>query len=385
MIDELLDSLMLNRLPTEQQLGKMLHELCRGADDIDPIVHSFKNARHLNVGVRDILGKESIADTHRALADIADVCLQQTVHTQYSLLVKRFGVPTKADNDACRFAVVAMGKLGGREPNYHSDVSLLFLYDQEGTTKPFGAIRHHEPIAAEYFFHQLAQKVSQVANRVGRSGRLYETKNWLVSPNRNTTLAWSLEEIHRFFCNTPGLALQRQQLCNARCIVGDPDFQQEVHLSIRTILKTRMWTGEDKELVLSERKRLEESAGERNLKRGKGGTMDVEPLVHLLILEHLADNEDLLVNGTLEAIERLRLHGLIESTDADTLRDGYNFLRGVESGLRLMNTLARHDLPSSEIELSRLAYVLKLHNGPELEEACNRYRGMHRALYEKYL
>ena len=94
MIDELLDSLMLNRLPTEQQMGLMLHELCRGAEDIEPIIHSFKNARHLNVGVRDILGKESITDTHRALSDIADVCFHQTVDWQYGRLVKRFGVPT---------------------------------------------------------------------------------------------------------------------------------------------------------------------------------------------------------------------------------------------------------------------------------------------------
>ncbi|MEQ1831193.1 MAG: hypothetical protein ABL921_34925, partial [Pirellula sp.] len=76
---------------------------------------------------------------------------------------------------------------------------------------------------------------------------------------------------------------------------------------------------------------------------------------------------------------------LMDAGDADTLRDGYNFLRGVESGIRLMNTLARHDLPSSEYELSRLAYVLQIENGRELEIQCDRIRLETRALYQKYL
>ena len=385
MIDELLDSLMLNRLPTEQQLGLMLHELCRGAEDIEPIIHSFKNARHLNVGVRDILGKESITDTHRALSDIADVCLHQTVDWQYGRLVKRFGVPTTSEGQVCRFGVVALGKLGAREPNYHSDISLLFLYDSDGTTRPLGSGRHHEPISTEYFFLQLAQKVAQAANRVWRSGRLYETKNWMISPNRNTTLAWKLDEFQRFFIESDDLALQRQQLCNARCILGEPSFQRLIDQAVVVILRARAWTDEDNTLALSTRKQLETTAGVRNIKRGVGGTMDVEYIAQLLMLRNVATKPEIFVAGTLEAIERLRVAGLVEPKDAGALKDGYNFLRGVESGLRLMNTLARHDLPISDNELSRLAYVLNLKNGEDLVQQCEQFRHSHSRLFAKYL
>jgi len=385
MIDELLDSLMLNRLPNEQQLGFMLHELCRGAEDIEPIVHSFKSARHLNVGVRDILGKESITDTHRALSDIADVCLQQIVDAQYGRLLKRFGVPTTKSGELCRYAVVALGKLGAREPNYHSDISLLFLYDAHGTTQPLGATRHHEPITAEFFFHQLAQKVAQAINRVGRSGRLYETKNWIVSPDRNTTLAWQLDELHHFMTESPGQTNARQQLCSARCILGEPSFQRAVQQSILSIVRNRPWTQDDDRIALITRAELESSAGSRNLKRGRGGTMDVEYIAQLLVLRHVGEHSDVFVPGTLDEIERLRLGKILEDQDADNLRDGYNFLRGVESGLRLMNTRARHDLPASENELSRLAYVLNLGSRYDLESQCDRFRNQNRSLYEKYL
>ncbi len=385
MIDELLDSLMLNRLPTEQQMGLMLHELCRGAEDLEPIIHSFKNARHLNVGVRDVLGKESITDTHRALSDIADVCLHQTIDWQYGRLIKRFGVPATNEGQVCRFGVVALGKLGSREPNYHSDITLLIIYDLEGTTRPLGSGRHHEPISSEYFFLQLAQKVAQAANRVGRSGRLYEAKNWLISASRNTTLAWKLNDFQQFFMESEDLALQRQQLCCARCIFAEPSFQRLIDESVLAIVRERAWTKSDDRFVLSIREQLETTAGDRNIKRGVGGTLDVEYIGQLLMLRNVASNREIFVAGTLELIERLKVAELLKPKDADALNEGYNFLRGVESGLRLMNTQARHDLPSSENELSRLAYVLNLESGKALVQQCEHFRQLNRRLYEKYL
>jgi glutamate-ammonia-ligase adenylyltransferase len=385
MIDELLDSLMLNRLPNNQQLGFMLHELCRGAQDIEPIVHSFKNARHLNVGARDILGKESIADTHRALSDIAEVCFQQLVDAQYGQLAKRFGVPVDKAGEVCKFSVVALGKLGGREPNYHSDITLLFLYDQPGVTRPLGATRHHEPISAEYFFHQLAQKVAQTANRVSRSGRLFETRNWIVSPDRNATLAWQLDEFQSFLEYAPNLAHSRQQLCNARCFVGEATFQQSVHQSFRHILIQRKWSQVDDAAVLQQRLELESTASAGNLKRGFGGTLDIETIAQVLVLRHVDRYPQVLLPGTLDQLEHLRSVALIGDEDANQLILSYNFLRGVESGIRLMNTAARHDLPDSEHELSRLAYVLQLSSGSELQQKCAALRSANRELYQKYL
>ena len=84
MIDELMDSLVLDRLPTHDSLQRTLNALCRGAEDIEPILHSFKSFQHLRVGVRDILGKEDLRDCHRALSDIAEVCLQQIAHRAVS-------------------------------------------------------------------------------------------------------------------------------------------------------------------------------------------------------------------------------------------------------------------------------------------------------------
>ena len=94
MIDELMDSLLVEHLPTLAMLEESLAELCKGAEDIDPILHSFKNAQHLRVGVRDMLGKDDIRSTHAALADIAEACLKQIAEREYVKLVDKFGFPT---------------------------------------------------------------------------------------------------------------------------------------------------------------------------------------------------------------------------------------------------------------------------------------------------
>lgn len=385
MIDELLDSLMLNRLPNEQQLGYMLHELCRGAEDIEPIVYSFKNAGHLSVGARDILGKESISDTHRALSNIAEVCFQQIVNAQYTRLISRFGVPMNKEGDPCQFAVLAFGKLGAREPNYHSDIELMVIFDAHGMTKPLVSNRHHEPISAEFFFHQLAQKIAQTANRIGRSGRLYETKNWTCSFDPNAMLAWQIDDFKNFLIATPNQAQVRQQLCNARAFIGDPSFMKRVHHALRDIAIQRAWSPLDQKSALEFRQNLEKSATPRNLKRGVGGTVDVEFIAQTMILQNVAKNESLFVPGTLDQIEQLRASGYIRPEDADQLHEGYNYLRGVESGLRLLNTQARHDLPGPGPELERLAYVLQIESGAILESQCDHFRAQNRALYTKYM
>jgi glutamate-ammonia-ligase adenylyltransferase len=156
MIDELMDSLLVEHLPTLAILEEALAELCKGAEDIDPILHSFKNAQHLRVGVRDVLGKDDVRSTHAALADIAEACLKQIATREYGKLVEKFGVPTigrPSDEDLAsdivrqhwqrlrrprrrhlRAGRPALGAPGGREPNYHSDLDLIFLYEAGGQT-----------------------------------------------------------------------------------------------------------------------------------------------------------------------------------------------------------------------------------------------------------
>ncbi|MFM8260929.1 MAG: putative nucleotidyltransferase substrate binding domain-containing protein, partial [Pirellula sp.] len=107
---------------------------------------------------------------------------------------------------------------------------------------------------------------------------------------------------------------------------------------------------------------------------GWGGTLDVEVLAHVYYAKHLHTPKHPWLRGTVERLEALRKNGVLSPQVALQLRDAYYFLRGIESGLRLMNTQLRHDLPKDPLELSKLAYVLQLPEPEQLIESCEHYR-----------
>ena len=154
-----------------------------------------ESAQHLRVGVHDILGKEDIYDIHRALSDVAEVCVQRIAAAEYPALVQRFGVPQQPSlsetAEGCEFVILAMGKLGGREPNYHSDLDVMFLYEHDGTTQTTPRIAARSSTSNQHFFSELAQRITKRVNRMGPFGRLYEMDARLRPSGKSGSLAVS--------------------------------------------------------------------------------------------------------------------------------------------------------------------------------------------------
>ncbi len=387
MIDELMDSLVLDRLPTHESLTATLDDLCRGAQDVDPILHSFKHAQHLRVGVRDILNRDDIQATHRALSDIAEVCLAEITRREYSQLVEKFGEPTIGDGEhaglPCSLVLLAVGKLGGREPNYHSDLDIVFLYEAEGSTKAVHPSRRNKTTTNQHFFSQLAQRITKVVTQLGPQGRLYELDPRLRPTGKNGSLAVSIDELSRYFQSGKAQLWERQALCKARPVFGSARGAASAMQVVRHCILKPSWTVENVEQIRVMRHKLQESASPRNLKRGPGGTVDIEFIVQMLQLRHAASNTDVLKTGTLEAISALRVAGYLTDELASYLSKSYRFLRSVESGLRLMNTTARHDLPRDEHKLDKLAYLLGYEGAQALLDDCREYTRENRKWFQR--
>lgn len=362
MIDELMDSLILDKLPTHEGLHRTLVDLLYGADDPDLILHGFKNSLHLRVGVRDILGKEDIRNTHRVLSDVAEVCLKEVALREYDRLVEKYGVPTihggERDGEACEMVILAMGKLGGREPNYHSDLDVVFVYEGDGSTRQPSRSRSDKTTTNQHFFSQLGQRLIKVINFMGPFGRLYELDPRLRPTGKNGLLAVSLDEFRRYFDTGQGQLWERQALLKARPIYGSNKACDAAMNVVRYVITGLDWQPSHVAEIRNMRQRMEQNVSKRNLKRGPGGTVDVEFVVQMLQLKHAAQAPEVLVSGTLAGIEALRDAGRLEVEDAEYLLRSYRFLRSVEARLRLMNTTARHEIPEDERELTKLAYLL---------------------------
>ncbi len=199
MIDELLDSLVLNQRRTAAELRTELAELCRNATDLEPILRSFQDKEQLRIGVRDILGKDTIQQTTAALSDLAETILTPVAAPQWAPLEQRFGVPMLAAGERagqpCRFVLLALGKFGGRELNYHSDLDLIFLYEDDGrTAPPTGAARfdQFELTDNRHFFTELAQHIIKALSYHGPLGRLYQVDMRLRPTGRSGSLVTPL-------------------------------------------------------------------------------------------------------------------------------------------------------------------------------------------------
>jgi glutamate-ammonia-ligase adenylyltransferase len=385
MIDELMDSLLVENLPTLAMLELALAELCKGAEDIDPILHSFKNAQHLRVGVRDVLGKDDIRSTHAALADVAEAALKQIAEREYRKLVDKFGTPTIArpsdddlqnnivrmhwerlahrEGDACQPVVLALGKLGGREPNYHSDLDLIFLYEAGGHT----AGRHREGgTVNSHFFSEFGQRLIRVASNLGPHGRLYEVDAKLRPTGRSGALAVSFDALARYFAEGGSQLWERQALCKARPVLGSEEASRHAMEIVAQAAFGTPWRPEFATEIRQMRDRLEETATQRNLKRGAGGTVDTEFLVQMLQLKHGGEDPSVRVPGTLDALTALEKGGYLSADDAAYFRKSYRFQRSIEARIRLMAASGRHELPDNDRELAKLAYLLGYSRPDEL-------------------
>ncbi len=358
MIDGLMDSLVLDKLPDREFLEATLRELCRAAEDLDPIVHAFKNDQQLRVGVRDLLGKEDVLATTAAISCVAEVCLDQIARREYARLVTKFGRPLVGDGrrkgKPCELMIVAMGKLGGAEMNYHSDLDLVFLFEAEGHTDA----RLGAATSNQHFFSELGQRIIKATSRLSAYGRLYEVDARLRPTGRSGSLATSLDEFVRYFAEGQGQLWERQALCKARVVHGSSRGAKAALRAIAHAAFDHGWRRRHADDVRRMRARLEETAGQRDLKRGPGGIVDIEFLAQMLQLKHGRHLSEVRTPNTLDALGRLCKAGLLAEDDTHLLRHAYRRLRGIEGRLSLMNATHRSRLPTDPTELSKLAHLL---------------------------
>jgi len=382
MIDELMDALQLQQLPTRAWLEQNLNELSRGAEDLALALHSFKNTQHMRIGVRDLLSRDDIRNIHRALSDVASLCLQSVASHHYQKMIQRYAQKGKADfllNEfECPFMILGLGKLGGREPNYHSDLDVIFLYDSSSGIEDYLA----PEVTAPFFFSELAAGITRFITHSPRHGQLFEIDSRLRPTGKSGTLAVSLDEFERYFSSDTGQLWERQSLCKARPVFGVESITTRAMAVVKQVLQQKPWSPDMAVYIRKMRTTMESDCESTNLKRGIGGTIDIEFAIQMLQLKHAREDDRVLVPGTLDAISWLVAGGFLDSERGKQLTECYRQLRRVEAQLRLMNTTARHDLPTDPSQLAKLAKLLNYSDADAMLESIKQCRQTVRGLFD---
>ncbi|MEI8070802.1 MAG: bifunctional [glutamate--ammonia ligase]-adenylyl-L-tyrosine phosphorylase/[glutamate--ammonia-ligase] adenylyltransferase [Planctomycetota bacterium] len=392
MIDELLDSLLVQQLPSVAALSASLGLVCQGAADISPMLHAFKSAQHLRVGVHDVLDSHhapaKVVAISATLCAIAEAILNVVVSTEMARLVERLGEPMSGTDASVAIkvgpVVLAMGKFGGREMNYASDIDVVFLYDSEGVSVPSRRTRRStEGTTNAHFFSELSQRTLKVFNASGPQGRLYELDSRLRPSGRSGAAAVSLDEFARYFSpDGPAAVWERLALMKARVVIGSPAATKRTMEIVAAATFDRAWPTADTEAIRQMRYCMEEGAGKTNLKRGPGGLVDIEFVVQMLQLVHGGKEPALRTPETLAGLIALHNAGHLSDQQFHFFGHAYRTLRAIEGRLRLLDTVARHDFPTRPEEQRCLAHLLGYDNPDRLVDDVQSLTSQTRSQFE---
>jgi glutamate-ammonia-ligase adenylyltransferase len=326
----------------------------------------FRIEELLRIGIHDVAGALDTDVVSAQLSDVAEVCLAACFDLATAELQRREGIPRHEDGSAASMVVIGLGKLGGRELGYHSDLDLLFLYSGPGETDGPRRSSNHE------HFARVAQKLISHLTLPLREGLLYRIDTRLRPSGSAGPLVVSFDALATYHSREARL-WERQALLRARPVAGDMALFARAE---REVLAKSLFHALDRKEAARElramRDRMEreiadESDARYNSKLGRGGLVDVEFAVQFLQLVHGSSHPSVRTSSTLAALTALRREGLIADSEAEPLARGYRFLRRLESRLRIVRDRAISHLPTSGRELKLLARRLG-YSGPRAGE-----------------
>ncbi|MFE0863017.1 bifunctional [glutamine synthetase] adenylyltransferase/[glutamine synthetase]-adenylyl-L-tyrosine phosphorylase [Streptomyces rochei] len=325
----------------------------------------------LSIAARDVCGTIDVAETAAELADLATATLRA------ALALAEAAAPE--DAALCRLAVIAMGKCGGHELNYVSDVDVIFVGEAvEGADEP-RALR-----AAT----SLASHLMRICSETTVEGSIWPVDANLRPEGRNGPLVRTLSS-HLAYYQRWAKTWEFQALLKARPVAGDPGLGAEYVAALQPLV----WQAADRENFVPDvqkmRRRVVENIPaaevDRQLKLGPGGLRDVEFAVQLLQLVHGRADTSLHSGTTLDALEALAAGGYVGRADAAQLDEAYRFLRSMEHRIQLHRLRRTHLVPEDEADLRRLGRSLGLRTDPVagLLRAWKRHASVVRRLHEK--
>jgi glutamate-ammonia-ligase adenylyltransferase len=294
-------------------------------------LNRFKDRELFRIDIKHIVEPSTnFPDFSLALTELAEVIMERSIADCRAKLEKSYGHPRLANAKPCPFAVLGLGKFGGRELGYASDIEVLFVYDGSGKTSGKNGIENSE------YFERLAQELLGWIE--AKQEGIFRLDVRLRPHGGKGALANAFEEVCRYYSPT-GLAasFERQALIKLRHIAGDAALghQLEAHRDSFVYGEAPWDIPAALELRRQQLRQLVEP-GKVNVKYSAGGLIDIEYAAQYLQVMHGHNHPSLRTPNTLQALAALVNAGLVARTDGAGLRKAYVFTRTLVDGLRMV-------------------------------------------------
>jgi glutamate-ammonia-ligase adenylyltransferase len=331
----------------------------------------FRRRQLVRIAWRDLAGYADVETVLAELSLLADVCIRAACRRAGAVLTARHGIPRGEDGAPLELMVLGMGKLGGGELNFSSDIDLVFLFPEHGETNGPRSLEHEE------YFARLGRRVAQMLGTVTAEGFVYRVDLRLRPFGESGPQVVSFDAFEDYL-QQHGRDWERYAYVKARPVHGAGPFGELYRNVLRPFVFRRYLDfsvfeslREMKQLIAREVERRELR---HNIKLGPGGIREIEFIVQAFQLIRGGGKPALQTRRLLEALPLLAGQKLLSATAVEELSESYRFLRRVENRLQQRNDEQTHDLPQDEAGRARLALAMGASDWPALAAEIERHR-----------
>lgn len=322
----------------------------------------FRRRQLLRILIRDVLGLGTLPEITGELTALADTIVETAYTRIREQLVIDYGIPLTETGEEARFAVIALGKMGGNELNYSSDIDLMFLYSASGETS--GGAR---TLSNREFFTRAANQLTTLLSTYTPEGMCYRVDLRLRPDGSHGEVCISLDAARQYYAKR-ARDWELQMMIKARVAAGHKATGRALldFVEPKTYATTLDFSAI--EAMSATRERLNEKIAARRRSRGaasgselvdvklaRGGIRDIEFLVQCLQRLYGGQEPWVRHGGTMLALARLQDKGCLSSTEYGKLAAAYQFLRQLEHRLQFADDRQTHTLPADRDGLERLA------------------------------
>ena len=376
------------RVRTCDELKESLARFALTNSSLSPqvLLARFRRRELLRTYLHDIRRAHSLVETTEELSNLADAILQYALNLARQDLDNRYGMPRVSDDRGriapADFCVVALGKLGSRELNYASDIDLVFLYSDEGTTAGTG---ERGEVSNREYFVKLSETIAKLVGQSGGEGAAYRVDLRLRPHGRDGALACSLNEAARYY-ERNAQDWERQTLIRSRSSAGSSElFARFREMVTPQVFRTDVSVPQALASVRLAKQKIDRQVEKKsgfNVKLGRGGIREIEFIAQALQLAHGGRDDWLRAAHTLVSIERLSDRGFVTQQERSQLSDAYTFLRTLEHRLQMEHGLQTHTVPEATAARAvigkRMGYTAR-----EFESALELHKSHVRRTYDR--
>jgi glutamate-ammonia-ligase adenylyltransferase len=346
----------------EREMVRALKVIGEERQQLD-YLRAIKRREMLQIGIRDLLKLSSVEETLAALSILAESLISAAYWICSAALRREYDIPP---NMFISFAILAMGKLGGGELNFSSDVDLIYVYSldaEKDSAVATGA--NGVSLTAPEYFRKLCQRITLGLNQFTEEGYVYRVDLRLRPEGKAGDIVESLEGFQRYY-RLRASTWERLALLKVWPIAGNRELGRAFLRMTRPFVYSSPFNLKALEDIRSMKRRIDQQMAirqqrRRNVKLGTGGIREIELIVQSLQVCYGGQNPQLAERNTLRALRVLGDRGLVSAEECETLSQAYTFLRDVENKLQMVNDAQTHSLPLESDDLTtcarRLGYV----------------------------